>query len=389
MSYKSFINRIHKLSLIILVEEIKIRGYRPGDEKGIVELFKLVFKGWPHFDIDCSPLDHWNWKYCNEMSKKTMAIAEDNNQIVGTFLTWIFNLKISDSIFRTSNGVDIAVHPNYRGFGLFTKTRDFTGNLRSAYDLKTHIGMSDNPIVIQKYERDSEENPTLWPKFPFNVNRLIRINDVNEYLKKNPIDDAFIKKAGYTALSSAYKLESILSLKPKIKGRFKLRQISFFDNSIDEFWDSIKESYAFILERKKEYLNWRYFDPRAGHYRVLQAEEDGKMVGYSVLRINHYKPDNLKGFIVDLLAAPGRLDIVDVLLKEAVRYFEGLGINAIFSLGFEDHPYSSIYRNYGFVTYTKSKLYLWLTEDLGKAIERLRKSKVERAHIALGDEDEI
>jgi GNAT superfamily N-acetyltransferase len=372
-----------------LVDEIKIRGYIPGDEKKIIELLSLVFNGWPPYDIDCSQLDHWNWKFNNEMSKKTMAIAEDNNQIVGTFLIWSYNLKISDSIYNTSNGVDVAVHPNYRRFGLFNKTRDFAGDLRIKNNLKIHLGMSYNPIIIQKYDRNSKENPKLWPKFPFIVNHLIKIKNLNEYLKKNPVEDGFIKKAGYNALSSASKLESMLFIKPRLKSKFKLRQISLFDSSINDFWDSIKDSYDFILERKKEFLNWRYFGSGAGHYRVIQAEENGQVFGYSVLRINRIKPDNPNGFIVDLLATPGKLDIVDALIEEAVRYFEDLGINTIYSMVFKNHPYSRIYRKYGFVTYTKGKLYLWLTEDLGKTIEKLQKSKVERAHIALGDEDEI
>jgi hypothetical protein len=273
--------------------------------------------------------------------------------------------------------------------GLFTKTRDFVGALRSDFGLKVHLGISDNQIVEQKYEADTKKNPTLWPRFPFKINRLIRIQNADEYLNKNPINNKFIKKMGYTALRGANKLESRLYRKPETRGSFKIKQINIFDNSIDEFWERIKDDYDFILERKKNNLNWRYFDPRAGRFRVLQTEEDGKVVGYSVLRINRYWVDNLKGFIVDLLAAPGRLDIVDALITEAVAYFEDFGINAIISTGFEDHPYSRIYKNHGFVTYNKNKLHLWLTEDLSNDIVKLQNSKVERAHIAIGDEDNL
>jgi hypothetical protein len=372
-----------------LTENIKIRGYNPGDEEGIIKLLKIVFDGWPQYDTDYSAIDTWNWKFGREMSKLTMGLAEDGDQIVGTFLTWISKVKVGDSIYFASNGCDIAVDPNYRGFGIFNKTRDFVGNLRVKYDIKVHLGISGNPIVINSYDRNTEKNPETWIKFPFNVNRMIVVNDIDDYLKKNPTKNTFIKKIGYRTLKNAYKLENTLSKKHNVQKNIKLRQISLFDEHIDEFWDRIKNSYDYILERKKEYLNWRYFDPRAGIYRVTQAEKDDKVVGYSVIRINRIQPSNPKGYIVELLAEPGKLDTVDSLLMEAMQYFNKLGINAVYSSQFENHPYFKIYRKYGFVSYTNDNLFLWLTEDLGKDIIKLKKTSIERTHFSNGDEDEI
>jgi hypothetical protein len=35
----------------IIELDIKVREYRPGDEKQIVDLLIEVFNGWPHFDL--------------------------------------------------------------------------------------------------------------------------------------------------------------------------------------------------------------------------------------------------------------------------------------------------------------------------------------------------
>ncbi len=45
------------------------------------------------------------------------------------------------------------------------------------------------------------------------------------------------------------------------------------------------------MERNRDYLNWRYCDPRAGGFLVTQAEENGRLVGFSAPKINHYDPN--------------------------------------------------------------------------------------------------
>ena len=95
-----------------MAENVKIRGYQPGDEADIIELLKMVFDGWPQYDTEYSALDTWNWKFGSELSKKTMGLAEDGDKIVGTFLTWVFKVKMGGSIYSASNGCDVAVNPN-------------------------------------------------------------------------------------------------------------------------------------------------------------------------------------------------------------------------------------------------------------------------------------
>jgi hypothetical protein len=43
-----------------------VRPYQAGDEKEIVELLRMVFDGWPHFDLNCSSVDHWKWKHLDK-----------------------------------------------------------------------------------------------------------------------------------------------------------------------------------------------------------------------------------------------------------------------------------------------------------------------------------
>ena len=370
-------------------EKIIIRGYSDGDWEKILALLTKVFNGWPQYDTNHTPLETLEWKFGRDVSKKTMGLAEDRGKIVGTFLTWVNNIKIGDSMYSASNGCDVAVHPDYRGCGLFNKTRDLVGELRIKNKIKVHLGISGNSLVIESYRRNTEKYPKTWINFPYQVSRMLMINDVDDFMKKNPTDKSLLKGIAYRAIGSSHKLEGILTKRDKINQNIRMRQINRFDEEIDRFWEQIKGNYDYILERKKDYLNWRYTNPRAGCYRIIQAEEDGKIIGYSVQRINRIKPENPRGYIVELISKPGRMDVVDALLGEAMNYFKEQGINAVYSSQFETHPYNKIFNKYGFVTYAKSSLFLWLTEDLGKDITTLQTTKVNRTHFANGDEDEI
>ena len=371
-------------------KEVKIRGWNAGDEKKIIELLDIVFNNWPHLDLECSKMDHFNWKFSNPLSRETTALATDGDRIVGTFLTTFCHLKLGNTTYLTSNGCDVAVHPDYRGLGLFNKTRDYTNAQRVVYGVKTHLGRSGNQIVSEKYNRETQTNPSLTLKIPFALNWMARILDANEYSKKNPSrgraeEDALIKMLG-----SRDKPEGKKPHLPKKNVRkLELKQVNIFDDTTDEFWNNIKDHYNFIIERKQEYMNWRFIDPRAGKFRVTLAEEDGKVVGYSILRVNRYEPENVKGNIADVLASPNRLDVVDSLLNEVVNYFDDQNINMSRCYCFENHPYQRIYQKYGFVPYMKEGYYLLLTEDLGKPTDTLQKTSVKKTYTSFGDEDSI
>ena len=55
-----------------------------GDENGIVALLQLAFKKWPFFDLKCSSLDHWKWRYLNNpINFQNIACALNNGNIIG------------------------------------------------------------------------------------------------------------------------------------------------------------------------------------------------------------------------------------------------------------------------------------------------------------------
>jgi N-acetylglutamate synthase-like GNAT family acetyltransferase len=64
----------------------------------------------------------WNWKHViNPFGKSPLAIAVHNDKIIGVraFMQWSW--AGNNKNYRALRAVDTAVHPDYQGFGIFTK----------------------------------------------------------------------------------------------------------------------------------------------------------------------------------------------------------------------------------------------------------------------------
>ncbi len=88
-----------------------IRPYQPGDEEDIIKLLEKVFKGWPLYDIPCSPLDHWRWKYIDNPLKNYTTVALDKERIIGCDHTIPQKIKIGDKVLLCGTSTDVAVDP--------------------------------------------------------------------------------------------------------------------------------------------------------------------------------------------------------------------------------------------------------------------------------------
>ena len=74
-------------------------------------------------------------------------------------------------------------------------------------------------------------------------------------------------------------------------------------------------------------MSWRYGrgSPQAP-VTVLGVRSGGRLLGYAVLKDVSQGQD---GYILDLMALPGRQDVVRALLRETVRQFRRTGVQII------------------------------------------------------------
>jgi len=366
-----------------LNREYVVRAYQPGDDRKIVELLDLVFGGWPKFDFGFSPLEHWKWKYQdNPLKLSQIAVGESDNRIISCEHSFPLRIKIGDKVCLAHHSGDLAVHPDFRRMAASEKMRELLVQMREKAGSSLVYFVTFNPILIESLSK-------FYRRFPYKVITFIRIHDIGLHLRKMPIEYASVKKYYFQLVKLMNRFRGTSQHYTPSSYNFQIREIAAFDNSINVFWEEIKNHYDFIIERSRDFLNWRYFDARGGDYLVKIAEKDSKILGYVVLRINKHQKDYPLGYVVDLLTLPNRLDVAHALVADAVDYFANNNINVIYCLVIKHHPYQTSLERNGFVTRREEAPFFY--KESAK-VEEPRKFKIDspgRIHFAYGNFDAI
>lgn len=362
-------------------KKYEIRVYRDGDEEEIIRLLQQVFGGWPRFDLSCSPLDHWRWKFVdNPMKMNISIICVKDRKIIGCNHAITVRLKVGDKVVLGTALVDLAVHPDFRRLGITNSFRDFLKDLVARRGFKLNYIVTGNPILIKAIPKNS-------PRFPFTVTNLVRIRDIDLQLRQMPVENGWFMKLAFTTAKVINDVRNVVTGPMRDKADLTISEIRSFDDRIDSFWEEVSGQYDFMVERKRTYLNWRYCDPRGGDFVVKQAEGDGRILGYSVLRINRYLKEYPIGYLVDLVTPPNRLDVADALAVDAVNYFDSNDINIVNYQVVKNNPYERVLGRHGFID-SKIKIYLFYQPRGGEDImKKIIGSPSRRILVCWGDHD--
>jgi len=91
-----------------------------------------------------------------------------------------------------------------------------------------------------------------------------------------------------------------------------------FDAAFDHFLESASATIPCMPEKSAAFLRWRYGPGTPRPVRLLTTRDaGGSLHGYAVIRTTA----SAEGFILDLMAEPGRRDVGRALLAEAIRRF--------------------------------------------------------------------
>jgi hypothetical protein len=314
-----------------LDKEITVREYQPGDEAGIIRALKASFPGW---NRNPNALDYWKWKYLDSPLKAYIAVCVCEGEIVGVNHDLRLSLKVGPSTLFTHWTDDLSVLPEYRSMGLWNRMRKYRNESPEYNNLKFKFSSTSNPIVKKDWMKRGVN------VFPHKLVYMIRIKDVKLHIEKKKIDDPLLATTGMSLLKSLNRLKPKKDVK-KLDD-YKLVEVNHFDEDIDRFWNNIKDNYNFILERKKDFVNWRFsYSLSRSFKKILAVNNNGDILGYITLRIDS-RDDYLEGYIFDLLALPNRDDVVHHLQEKACAYFDEIGANVVYYRCAKGHPYQNI-----------------------------------------------
>ena len=299
--------------------EAAARKFQRGDEEKIVELLRSSFPDW---ERRTNSLDYWRWKYLDGPLGSAIGVVVSGDKAIGVWHELRFDIMFGSEKLRCHLGDDTATHPDYRGAKVYDKLDTLFKNWHLEEAVKYLYVITTNPIII-KWERRRGV-----PEFSHIITHEIRMRNANTHLKAKSVQNAWLIALGFSALKLLNRITNALTPSIRPKSHFDVEPISSFDDEVNDFWDQVKGNYSYILERRKEYLNWRFCDPRGGDYHVLQAKEDGRVLGYVATEVRESQGYS-EGYILDLLALPDRDDVADELFKSACKYLDERGVNAV------------------------------------------------------------
>jgi hypothetical protein len=375
--------------------DFNVRIFKPGDEAKIVSLLQKVLPPWPLFDINCSPADHWRWKFldnpvnfsANTSGHIPIAVAEYNGDIIGIDSGIFIDVKVGDSRYLGYHAAETGVDEKFRGQGVFSKINKLNQIITKEEGCALRYGLSSNPIILSKKHKD----PTSFP-FPHPIKYLIRINDVKKHFENTFADESsrrrLFLKAGVYGLTLKHKLTNI-NPKP-LKTKVEIKEITRFDKNIDAFYNKVKPHYFFIVEKTAKYLNWRYCDKRGGEFHSWAAIEDGELVGYVVLRVNKANQNYHLGYVMDLSTLDSRGDIIESLVRFTIEWFDSLDVNVIHAQLIGGNLHERYYTKYGFLDSRSKTNLTYRNYDVGiEDLEKFNGASPSMLHYNYGESDAI
>lgn len=367
-----------------MVKQWKVRIYQDGDEKGIVNLMNLVF---PSMKYDTR---RWLWEYKSNPRGYVAAVATFDDQIVGHMGLVPVNMKVGNHIVRGAQAVDLAVHPNFRRQGMFLELGRIL--MRKATEEKVPIsyGFPNEPAYCGhlKYGWFQVSEVPILVKF-LKRSTVLKFLPLRLYSSLRRQKGSFLHFSRYTLNWYANFLLSIRShrrSRKQMSENSQIRKISFFDDRINDLWNTVSKGYAILVVRNAEYLNWRYMKNPSGNYEVFLAEKNDTIRGYVILTTKMTRYEKA-GCIADIFAESK--STTQSLIRTAIEYFNDKKVDFILGWTMKASLCYSILRENGFVhNYFPKWMRLIARVNLSKLLE-LYKSAQKNWYVTMGDSDGI
>ena len=313
------------------------RQYRPGDERQILELRRLVFGDG---DEQRNTESYWRWEFRDNpagCARIWLAVAADG--IVGQYAVIPVRMQYCGEVVMGSLSLDTMTHPDFRRQAVFATL---------ANKLYEELERESIPVTYGFPNKNSVEGFVTKLDWEYLCSLAVFVKPLNASL----VAERFIPRG--TVLTPVRALLTVL-LGPLCRPagippeeHLEMRWIDRFDSRFDDLWARVAPRYRIAVVRDSTYLNWRYFENPARDYRTMVAERAGEIVASVTVRcMEQY---GLRGgMIVDLLAVPGSEEALSSLLGHAERFLREQQMDVIACLVHGDDRYTRLLRKYGFL----------------------------------------
>lgn len=289
-----------------------MRDYRPGDENGILQLWRDAF---PEGEMERTSPDYWHWQFmAPPAGKGKIKLAVDGDKIVGQYAVIPVAMQMMGDQMVGSLSLDTMTHPDYQRLGIF-KTL--------ANQVYMELGQEDIPLT---YGFPNENSLNGFVKY-LGWAHISTLTFLFKPLRGDRLLSSVFPKFLSRLLSPfAFKAGNLLfRIKPQSdNSKKKTRWIEHFDERAELIWRQVYDSTKIALTRNHDFLNWRYIHNPSRDYLAIGYYERDSLLAYTVFRL--MTQFGLKGgMITELMGLPGRIDALENVLTAACRYIYAQG----------------------------------------------------------------
>jgi hypothetical protein len=305
-----------------------VRGYQPGEERLLVDLFQRVFNR-------SITIDHWRWKLktlpapCENV---WLAVHQDMPIFQYAGIPLRCNLFGRERVSMVS--VDTMTAPEFQKRGLLTQVGRF------AYD-QWRAASAAFVIGLPNERWGSRTNALGWiDLFPL------------QWLTRPLRPEVLLaRRSNLRALARLTWIGSILnrwwdrSLQPDRS--ISIRSIQQAGSEFDQVWNKIRSTDQISVVRDSTWVNWRYLTAPMFDYRVLFAERSGQPLGYAAYRIA-IEGERKIGYIAEVIANPQGGPVWKTLLSQVLRALREARVETAVTLAVPDTLEYAAFRRNGF-----------------------------------------
>ncbi len=281
--------------------------YEPGDEDKIVALYEKTFG-------KSRSLRFWHHQFMkNPHGEPVIALAwNETGDVVGAY-SLLPRRFLVDCEYKTGfQEVDLMVHPDYMGKGLFKKLSDMAyGELRKL-NFEFTFGFPNTvslPIGRKKLGWE------IVAPIPF----YRRYFDPAFYLTKK----YGMPKTLAASASRIYSgIEGLVFRSRRRHNRYLIEGFNDFTERFDEIWENRPQMGKITGVRDAHYLAWRFSNLEDERYRFWKAETDDKLCGYIV---GWSCDETSTAGIADWFCRSGCEDCLLPLFDTAINYYREQG----------------------------------------------------------------
>lgn len=317
----------------------RIRKYREDD---IEQILKLSCEVWGN-NISKSLEIRWKWELRENpymMNVGPLAwVAEDKGKIVGYVSRRPAQLKVFGKSMRALFIMNLTVHPYWRKKGIGGKLIDQMTNETNGGSFIFSRLVDERVFFFFKAHGYDELFSGSFLNRPLNFKNILMRKTGNVYLVKL-----------VTAIWELFSLIHLFQIKSSTPTDIEINRINSFDERIDKFWRDVCYEYDFIIERNREYLNWRFSEIPGKQYKIYLAESEGEIRGYIILSLPPTNGDSIKrGYTVDILAKINDEEAIDTLISKAIHVLRKDGADIVKCMPSNYSIHQSVLKRNGFV----------------------------------------